>query len=85
MPEWTRGIVSLMSGGGESMQASIAYVSAEHFSSAFEEALKQLSPPISVRRGDAVIMAPFVEYDPSVPADLSASLYSAALPLSRKL
>jgi len=85
MPEWTRGIVSLLSGGGESMQVSIAYVSTEHFSSAFEEALKQLSPPISVRRADAVIMAPFVEYAPSVPADLSASLYAAALPLSRKL
>lgn len=85
MPEWTRGIVSLVSGGGESLQASTAYVSAEHFSSAFEEALKQLSPSISVRRADAMIMAPFVEYAPSVPPDLSASLYAAALPLSRKL
>jgi hypothetical protein len=78
MPEWTRGIAGLMSGGGESMQASIAYVSSEHFSSAFEEALKQFSPSISVRRADAVIMAPFVEYAPSVSADLSASLYAAA-------
>ena len=85
MPEWTRGIVSLLSGGGESMQASIAYVSAEHFSSAFESALGELSPSISVRRADAVIMAPFVEYAPSVPSDLSASLYAAALPMSRKL
>jgi hypothetical protein len=74
-----------MSGEGESMQASIAYVSAEHFSSAFEQAVKQFSPTTSVMHADAVIMAPFVEYAPSVSADLSASLYAAALPLSRKL
>jgi hypothetical protein len=85
MPEWTREIVSLMSSGGESMQASIAYVSAEHFSSAFEQAVKQFSPTTSVMRADTVIVTPFIEYAPSVLADLSASLYAAALPLSRKL
>jgi hypothetical protein len=85
LPEWTRGIVGLVSGGKEGSLPAVAYISAGNFSSVFEQALKQFSPTTSVMRALAEIAAPFVEHDPSVPVDLSACLYSAALSLSRKL
>jgi len=85
MQEWTQGISGIISAGGGTALPSMAYVSAGHFSSAFEQALKKSSPAASIVRSDPSIMAPFVEYAPSVSPDLSASLYSAALPLSRKL
>jgi hypothetical protein len=85
LSEWTCGIADLISGGKESALSGTAYVSAEHFSFAFEEAAKKLSPSISVRHADVVIMAPFVQYDPSVSADLSASLYAATLPMAQKM
>ena len=85
LPEWTRGIVGLVSGGKEGILPAVAYISAGNFSPVFEQAVKQFSPTTSAMRALAEIATPFVEHDPSVPVDLSASLYSAALSLSRKL
>ncbi|MDR3558605.1 MAG: hypothetical protein P4L61_03670 [Candidatus Pacebacteria bacterium] len=86
MPEWAQGIASLVSAGGKgSTLPPVVYVSAGHFSTAFEQALKRFSPSTTVKRADPAIVAPFVEYAPSVPADLSVSLYCAALPLSKKM
>ena len=85
LPEWTHGIAGLVSGGKEDTLPAAAYVSAGNFSLVFEQAIKQLSPTTSVMRAVAAIAAPFVEHDPSVNVDLSASLYSTALSLSRKL
>jgi hypothetical protein len=85
LPEWTHSIAGLVSGGKEGILPAVAYISAGNFSSVFEQAIKQFSPTTSVMRALAEIMTPFVEHDLSVPVDLSASLYSAALSLSRKL
>jgi hypothetical protein len=85
LPEWTKGIADLVSSGKGSALPAIVYVSAEHFSSVFESALKQFSPSISVIHADISIMTPFIEYAPSVSADLSASLYAAALPMAQKM
>jgi len=83
--EWTRGMIDLAFGGKESALPAVAYVSAGRFASAFESALKKLSPTISIRCAGAEMMAPFVEYSPSVSADISASMYAVALSLSKEL
>jgi hypothetical protein len=85
LPEWADGIIGLSSLGKDSPLPPTAYVSAGRFGPAFESALLKCLPTSSVNHTDPSIMASFVDYAPSVVADLSASMYAAALPLSRKL
>ena len=85
LAEWTSDIAGLISGGREGSLPGVVYVSSARFSSAFETSLRQFSPSALVQPATTVSMAPFVEFAPSVSADLSASLYAAALPLSQKL
>ncbi len=85
MPEWTHGIINIISEGGELALPSVIYISAGHLCSAFVEALKKSASAVSVMRADAGIMALYVEPIPAVSVDLSTSLYVAALPLARRL
>ena len=85
LPDWARGISNIISSDGIFAPVSRAYISAAHFSSVFESNIKQLIPSVSVIRAGDSIMAPFVEYIPSVTTDISSALYVTALPMAQKL
>lgn len=85
LKEWAEGVFALLAAGERSLSVPLVYVSGHVPPAIFAETLKKLRPEIDVRVADPAVMAPFVEYAPSVAPELSDALFAAALPLSQAL